>query len=146
MSLFVIVSRNFVLNSEKSWKIVDLSLILAILQYFAVFRDKSVWKCLLIKKNKKRKTTKKEEMVTSGIKFTIKWAICQLFTIILKFFENFNGGRIFKYQGAVCEISTFFPSENGFGLDSQNVGESIFQQSSGVAAKMSPLLPTAEYF
>ena len=51
----------------------------------------------------------------------------------------FSWGRIFENRGAVSEISTNFQSENGF--NSQNIGESIFKQSFGVAVKMSPLLP-----
>ena len=52
-----------------------------------------------------------------SIKFPIEWAIWQLSTIILKFFEkNFQWGRVFENRGAVREISTDFQSENGFDL------------------------------
>ena len=66
MSLFVIVSRYLELNSENSWKIVDF---VDNSCYFTVFHGKSARKCqleefLFLSKNKKRKTTKKEEMVT----------------------------------------------------------------------------------
>ena len=64
MSHFVIVSRKYVLNNEKSQKIVDFFMILAILQHFALFTTKAREKCQLKKEeffNKKEEIMLKRE-------------------------------------------------------------------------------------
>ena len=72
------------------------------------------------------------------IKFPIDWAIWVLSWIILKFFEKISMGKnLGKSRGHLQNFNKFFYLK--IALNSQNIRESIFEQWSGVAVKMSPL-------
>ena len=80
-----------------------------------------------------------------SMKFPIEWAIWQLSTIILKFFEKkiFNGEEFSKIEGQFAKFQPIFNLKTIF--NSQIIRESIFLQWSGVAVKMSPLLSVTEF-